>query len=124
MDNNINENEFLIINSRAKACLLKYISNFIKSDNETHIQPKDLIIDIFSTSEKSMINKIYYSMLIRKNNYDPKFDIKKNLQIYKILTKYHSQLKDECNNNLSENEIHLLIENDILLGFYIFVNFF
>ena len=61
MENNINLKDYLPINSRAKTCLLKYLLHLVKfEDNSQYMNPKNIKIDIFSTSEKSIINKIYY----------------------------------------------------------------
>ena len=127
---NIFLNDYLTINSRAKSCLMKYILHFLKhEDNAKYIKPKYLKIDVYSTSNNSLVNKIYYSMVIRNNNYNTKFDIKKNIPIYKKMNMFYSQLKDECNNKISENEISIkldllpFIQNKMIIDFNFF-NFF
>jgi hypothetical protein len=74
----LNPNDFVTITTRAKTCLMRYLFHFIKlNDNSKIIKPNHITIDVFSTSEKSFINKIYYQILIRNNNYNPKIDLKK-----------------------------------------------
>ena len=130
MENNINLKDYLPINSRAKTCLLKYLLHLVKfEDNSQYMNPKNIKIDIFSTSEKSIINKIYYSMIIKNNNYNPKFDLKKNIPIYEKMRTFFYQLKDECNNKINDNEISIkvdflpFIQSKMLIDFNFF-NFF
>ena len=130
MENNLLLNDYLPINSRAKTCLMKYILHFIKyEENAKIIKPKNIKIDVYSTSTKSLINKIYYSMTIKNNNYNPKFDIRKNIHIYEKMSSFICQLKDECNNKISDNEILIrvdmlpFVQNKMLIDFNFF-NFF
>lgn len=125
-----NLNEYLTINSRAKTCLMKYILHFFKfEDNSKYIKPKNIIIDVHTTSEKSQINNIYYSMIIKNNNYHTKFDLKKNIPIYEKMKTFIYQLKDECNNKITSNQISIktdmipFIQNKMFIDFNFF-NFF
>ena len=127
---NYSLSDYLIINSRAKTCLMKYILHFFNfEDNSKHIKPKNIVIDVTSTSEKSLINKIYYSMVIKNTTYNTKFDVKKNIPIYEKMKGFFYQLKDECNNRIYDNEISIkvdllpFIQNKMVIDFKFF-NFF
>ena len=131
MENNLNDYMTInTINSRAKTCLIKYILNFFKyEENSKCIKPKNLIIDVHTTSEKSQINNIYYSMTIKNNNYNTKFDLKKNIPIYEKMKTFIYQSKDECNNKININQMPIkvdlapFIQNKMLIDFQFF-NFF
>ena len=130
MEKNLNPNDYITINSRAKSCLVRFIIHFIKmDDNAKIVKPNNIKIDVFSTSEKSCINKIFYSMVIKSNNYNKKFDLKKNIPIYDKMKSINYPLKDECNNKINDNEISIkvdllpYIQNKMVINFEFF-NFF
>ena len=111
MDNKTELKDFLPINSRAKTCLMKYILHLIKFEyNSKFIKPKNIKIDIFSTSQRSYINKIYYLMIIKNNNYNTKLDLKKNIPLYDKIKTFSYQLKDECYNKINDNEISIKVD--------------
>ena len=68
-------------------------------------------------------------MIIKNNNYNPKFDLKKNIPIYEKMRTFFYQLKDECNNKINDNEISIkvdflpFIQSKMLIDFNFF-NFF
>ena len=126
----LNPKEFITITNRAKTCLMRYLFHFIKlNDHAKIIRPNQITIDIFSTSEKSFINKIYYQILIRNNNYNPKIDLKKNSLLYEKMKSFYYPLKDECNNKIGESEISIkvdlapFVQNKMVINFEFF-NFF
>lgn len=130
MDLNLNPDEYISINSRAKYCLIRAFLYFLKTENYAKLLKKqDIRIDVFSTSEKSTINKIHYSMSIKKINFNPLFDIRKYIPIYDKMKTFAYPLKDECNNRINENEISIKIDllpclhNNMVIDFKFF-NFF
>ena len=124
MDKILNQIEYTTLNSRAKNCLIRYLVHFIKTDNYSKIiKPDNFKIEVYSTSDKSTINKIYYSMVIKKSSINPKFDIKKNIQIYEKMNKFVFPLKDECNNRINENEISIKVDLIPSLRNKMFINF-
>ena len=107
----LNPNDFVTITTRAKTCLMRYLFHFIKlNDNSKLIKPNHITIDVFSTSEKSFINKIYYQIFIRNNNYNQKIDLKKNIIIYEKMKSFYYPLKDECNNKIGDSEISIKVD--------------
>ena len=124
MDKSTNQYENLSINSRARNCLIRYLVHFIKTDNYSKIiKPDNFKIEVYSTSDKSTINKIYYSMVIKKSSINPKFDIKKNIHLYEKMNKFFFPLKDECNNRINENEISIKVDLVPSLRNKMFINF-
>ena len=127
---NLNPKEFITITTRAKTCLMRYLFHFIKlNDHAKIIKPNQITIDVFSTSEKSFINKIYYQILIRNNNYNQKIDLKKNSLLYEKMKSFYYPLKDECNNKIGDSEISIkvdmapFVQNKMVIDFEFF-NFF
>jgi hypothetical protein len=124
ISNQIEYATYTTINSRAKNCLIRYLVHFIKTDNYSKIiKPDNLKIDVYSTSDKSIINKIYYSMFIRKSTINPKFDIKKNIPIYQKMNSFIFSLKDECNNRINDNEMSIKVDLLPSLRNKMFINF-
>jgi len=126
----LNPKDFITINTRAKTCLMRYLFHFIKlNDHSKIIKPNHITIDVFSTSEKSFINKIYYQILIRNNNYNQKIDLKKNSILYEKMKSFYYPLKDECNNKIGDSEISIkvdltpFVQNKMIIDFEFF-NFF
>ena len=126
----LNPKDFITITTRAKTCLMRYLFHFIKlNDHSKIIKPHHITIDVFSTSDKSFINRIYYQIIIRNNNINSKRDLKKNNILYEKMKSFYYPLKDECNNKIGDSEISIkvdlapFVQNKMIIDFEFF-NFF
>ena len=117
------------INYRAKKCLISYIVHLLKEDTERLIKQNNLKINIKSSSDKSTIGNIYYTMNIVSSQYNEKLDIKENLQKIQKFNSSMITLRDEFNNPINSSEISIktdltpYIEKKTIINFDFF-NFF
>ena len=124
-----NEEENATLNYRGKYCLIKYIIHLFKDDTEKFIRQKSLKIDVQSSSFKSTIGNINYTMTINSLHYNKKIDIKDNLPKLQKINSSNYLIRDEFNNNVNYNEISIKVnlipnlEEKTIIDFNFF-NFF
>ena len=103
------EEENATLNYRGKYCLIKYILHLLKDDTEKIIRQKSIKIDIDSTSSKSTIGNINYTMLINSLHYSKKLDIRENIPKIQKINGSNYTIRDEFNNNINYNEISIKV---------------
>ena len=103
------DEENATLNYRGKYCLIKYILHLLKDDTEKIIRQKSIKIDIDSTSSKSTIGNINYTMLINSLHYSKKLDIRENIPKIQKINGSNYTIRDEFNNNINYNEISIKV---------------
>ena len=108
-DKQYKDEENATLNYRGKYCLIKYILHLLKDDTEKIISQKSIKIDIDSTSSKSTIGNINYTMLINSLHYSKKLDIRENIPKIQKINGSNYTIRDEFNNNINYNEISIKV---------------
>ena len=120
----INLEDYETLTLRTKTILAKYIIHFMKHENYSKfISFKNFRVEVNTSSDKSIINKIFYSVNIYSNYFDEKLHRKPNIPIFEQMKNFHCSLKDECNNKLTESELPIKIDLIPFLQFDMIINF-
>ena len=109
-DKSIVEEENANLNYRGKYCLIKYMLHLLKDDTEKIIRQKNVKIDVNSSSSKSTIGNINYSILINSLHYKKALDIKENIPKIQKINSSNYLIRDEFNNTINSSEISIKVD--------------
>ena len=108
-DKSIEEEENATLNYRGKYCLIKYILHLLKDDTEKIIRQKNIKIDVNSTSSKSSIGNINYTIVINSLHYNKTLDIKENIPKIQKINSCNYSIRDEFCNTINSGEISIKV---------------
>ena len=113
IENSTNTKSIILLQTKAKTILLNILRTIINDeslfDSEEKIDPKEIIIDVFSTSDKGSLGNLYYSIFIQNSTFNPLRDKNINLTKYKQINSMIFNLKDECNLPVSKSSMNVLL---------------